>query len=362
MEMADWYFHIQLWNTAGTFYIVSVSMLTERCIRWWGFEEILSEFYMRYYNTMPWISPFVIAALVLRMIFPHWMQSTTLRLVWWDRWPYRRLPSAGQWYLQFSDPLRQACGDEEIHWESSYGRHLPFVFLVVRILQYEWGYGMGVTVCHTKFGKQITVFTEACSVLGLTVVGSLVATVVKLSTVCSLKRRCRHEGSGADWRCYAGTLPVAAVGIIYYFMKVKKVKWPGWFCSSSASMIGAATGIFTAILKEGLILKAATQSRSISHPNAVHLCGYVGEARKYTAKDSWSSPCGFLCCWKLTVSDYSYRIDVITLGGEKAAVIKDKIQKYHNWKWSYHYQCNSCPFRRKRLDDMICTQCPGAHR
>ena len=41
-----------------------------------------------------------------------------------------------------------------------------FVFLVVRILQYEWGYGMGVNVI-TKFGKQITVFTEACSVLGL---------------------------------------------------------------------------------------------------------------------------------------------------------------------------------------------------
>ena len=55
-----------------------------------------------------------------------------------------------------------------------------------RQLQYEWGYGMGVNVI-TKFGKQITVFTEACSVLGLTVVGSLVATVVKLSTGLQFK-------------------------------------------------------------------------------------------------------------------------------------------------------------------------------
>ena len=40
---------------------------------------------------------------------------------------------------------------------------------------------MGINVV-TKLGKQITVFTEACSVLGLTVVGSLISSVVKLQT------------------------------------------------------------------------------------------------------------------------------------------------------------------------------------
>ena len=122
-----------------------------------------------------------------------------------------------------------------------------FVFLVVRILQYEWGYGMGVNVI-TKFGKQITVFTEACSVLGLTVVGSLVATVVKLSTGLQFKNgdvvmKVQELIDGV----MPALLPVAAVGIIYYFMKVKKVKmtWMILFIIV-ASMIGAATGIFTA--------------------------------------------------------------------------------------------------------------------
>ena len=122
-----------------------------------------------------------------------------------------------------------------------------FVFLVVRILQYEWGYGMGVNVI-TKFGKQITVFTEACSVLGLTVVGSLVATVVKLSTGLQFKN---GDVVMKVQELIDGVMPallqVAAVGIIYYFMKVKKVKmtWMILFIIV-ASMIGAATGIFTA--------------------------------------------------------------------------------------------------------------------
>ena len=89
-----------------------------------------------------------------------------------------------------------------------------FVFLVVRILQYEWGYGMGVNVI-TKFGKQISVFTEACSVLGLTVVGSLVATVVKLSTGLQFKNgdvvmKVQELIDGV----MPALLPVAAVGII----------------------------------------------------------------------------------------------------------------------------------------------------
>ena len=58
---------------------------------------------------------------------------------------------------------------------------LTFAFLAVRILEVEWGYNMGINVV-TKLGKQITVFTEACSVLGLTVVGSLISSVVKLQT------------------------------------------------------------------------------------------------------------------------------------------------------------------------------------
>lgn len=206
--------------------------------------------YMRYYNTMPWISPFVIgAALGIE-----------------DEGGISSLDAVNDFKVGLMGPLA-GIGDT-IGWAmiptifgsiaASMGMEgnplgiflwaaFTFVFLVVRILQYEWGYGMGVNVI-TKFGKQITVFTEACSVLGLTVVGSLVATVVKLSTGLQFKNgdvvmKVQELIDGV----IPALLPVAAVGIIYYFMKVKKVKmtWMILFIIV-ASMIGAATGIFTA--------------------------------------------------------------------------------------------------------------------
>ena len=197
--------------------------------------------YMRYYNTMPWISPFVIgAALGIE-----------------DEGGISSLDAVNDFKVGLMGPLA-GIGDT-IGWAmiptifgsiaASMGMEgnplgiflwaaFTFVFLVVRILQYEWGYGMGVNVI-TKFGKQITVFTE---------VGSLVATVVKLSTGLQFKNgdvvmKVQELIDGV----MPALLPVAAVGIIYYFMKVKKVKmtWMILFIIV-ASMIGAATGIFTA--------------------------------------------------------------------------------------------------------------------
>ena len=59
-----------------------------------------------------------------------------------------------------------------------------------------------------------------------------------------------------------------------------------------------------------------------------HLCGYVGEARKYTAKGIHDHPLAVSLLLEIDgVRLLFISIDVITLGGEKAAVIKDKIQK-----------------------------------
>ena len=205
---------------------------------------------MRYYNTMPWISPFVLgAALGIE-----------------DEGGIESLDAVNDFKVGLMGPLA-GIGDT-IGWAmiptifgsiaASMGMQgnplgiflwaiFTFAFLAVRILQYEWGYNMGVNVI-TKFGKQITVFTEACSVLGLTVVGSLVATVVKLDTGLKFKNgdvvmKVQELLDGV----MPALLPVAAVGIIYYFMKVKKVKmtWMILFIII-ASMIGAATGIFKA--------------------------------------------------------------------------------------------------------------------
>ena len=122
-----------------------------------------------------------------------------------------------------------------------------FAFLAVRILEVEWGYNMGINVV-TKLGKQITVFTEACSVLGLTVVGSLISSVVKLQTGIiytngDVTMKVQELLDGV----MPSLLPVAAVALIYYFMNKKKVKMTYMILIIIIlSWIGAACGIFTA--------------------------------------------------------------------------------------------------------------------
>ena len=122
-----------------------------------------------------------------------------------------------------------------------------FAFLAVRILEVEWGYNMGINVV-TKLGKQITVFTEACSVLGLTVVGSLISSVVKLQTGIiytngDVTMKVQELLDGV----MPSLLPVAAVALIYYFMNKKKVKMTHMILIIIIlSWIGAACGIFTA--------------------------------------------------------------------------------------------------------------------
>lgn len=75
-------------------------------------------------------------------------------------------------------------------------------------------------------------------------------------------------------------------------------------------------------------MKAATCVADITPKCAVHLCGYVGEARKYTAKGIHVHPLAVSLLLEIDgVRLLFISIDVITLGGEKAAVIKDKIQK-----------------------------------
>lgn len=80
-------------------------------------------------------------------------------------------------------------------------------------------------------------------------------------------------------------------------------------------------------------MKAATCVADITPKCAVHLCGYVGEARKYTAKGIHDHPLAVSLLLEIDgVRLLFISIDVITLGGEKAAVIKDKIQKYSQLK------------------------------
>ena len=205
---------------------------------------------MRYYNTMPWISPFVMgAALGIE-----------------DDGGVESLEAVNNFKIGIMGPLA-GIGDT-IGWAmiptifgsiaASMGMQgnplgiflwaaFTFAFLAFRILEVEWGYNMGINVV-TKLGKQITVFTEACSVLGLTVVGSLISSVVKLQTGITytngdVTMKVQELLDGV----MPSLLPVAAVALIYYFMNKKKVKMTHMILIIIIlSWIGAACGIFTA--------------------------------------------------------------------------------------------------------------------
>lgn len=120
------------------------------------------------------------------------------------------------------------------------------IFWVIRLKLVEIGYFQGVRFI-TQFGEKINVFTEAASILGLTVVGCLIPSVVKL--VCGLNfasgdviLSVQDQIDGV----MPALLPVAAVGIMYYLVKVKKVKMNHIILGTLVvSMIGAALGIFT---------------------------------------------------------------------------------------------------------------------
>lgn len=120
-------------------------------------------------------------------------------------------------------------------------------FLAVRILQVEWGYNMGINVV-TKLGQKITVFTEACSVLGLTVVGALIASVVNLKTGLSFTNGdVTMNVQDLIDGVMPKLLPVVAVALIYFFMSKKQVKMTKMILIIIIlSWVGAATGIFTA--------------------------------------------------------------------------------------------------------------------
>jgi len=75
-------------------------------------------------------------------------------------------------------------------------------------------------------------------------------------------------------------------------------------------------------------LRAATCVADITPKCAVHLCGYVGEARKHTAKGVHDSPLAVSLLLEIdTVTLLFISIDVVTLGGEKAAAIKKQIKE-----------------------------------
>ncbi len=127
-----------------------------------------------------------------------------------------------------------------------------FLWIAVELALFIWklsffnyGYKFGVHVL-TQFGEKINIFTEAASILGLTVVGALIPTVVTLQTGLTF-----HFGSvkmavqsGILDKIFPALLPILATWIVYKLIKKKANMTLIILGIIVVAMIGAATGIF----------------------------------------------------------------------------------------------------------------------
>ncbi|MSS77828.1 PTS system mannose/fructose/sorbose family transporter subunit IID [Anaerococcus sp. AGMB00486] len=102
-------------------------------------------------------------------------------------------------------------------------------FLVLmRLKFYKLGYNSGTRLV-TDLSKKLNVFTDAASVMGLSVVGSLIATAIKVYTSVEFKfgdvtMNLQEQIFDA---VLPSLLPVLLVGLVYWLMEKKKIGFLG---------------------------------------------------------------------------------------------------------------------------------------
>lgn len=100
---------------------------------------------------------------------------------------------------------------------------LNLTLIGLRLKLFKIGYNSGVRLI-TDLSTHLTAITEGASVMGLTVVGSLIATVIKLKTPLSFKfgEVVLDLQSGIFDKILPALLPVALTAIVYYLMEKRK--------------------------------------------------------------------------------------------------------------------------------------------
>ena len=97
------------------------------------------------------------------------------------------------------------------------------IFLI-RIRFFRMGYDAGQKII-TKFGKELNIFTEACSVLGLTVVGALIPSVISVKTpITFTSGEITTELQATLNSIMPGMIPILLTAISYFLLNKKKVK------------------------------------------------------------------------------------------------------------------------------------------
>lgn len=120
------------------------------------------------------------------------------------------------------------------------------LFAVKRPLFYG-GYNSGIAIVE-RFGDQLSRLTDAASVLGITVVGSLIPTVIKIQTGLQMKtgKVVTHVQADMLDKIMPALLPILATFIIYKLLDSKK--WTPTKCIFlviAFSLICAFFGILT---------------------------------------------------------------------------------------------------------------------
>lgn len=100
---------------------------------------------------------------------------------------------------------------------------LNLTLILLRLKLFDIGYNSGVRLI-TDLSHQLTSITEAASVMGLTVVGSLIATVVRIKTPLSFKfgEVVLNLQEGIIDKILPAMLPVTLTLVVYWLMEKRK--------------------------------------------------------------------------------------------------------------------------------------------
>lgn len=100
---------------------------------------------------------------------------------------------------------------------------LVLIIFFFRIRGFEFGYKQGVKIV-TEYGDKINYLTEAASVLGLSVVGALIASVVEVTTPIEFTfGEVTMEIQPMLNDVLPSLIPLSIVGISYYLLSKKKI-------------------------------------------------------------------------------------------------------------------------------------------
>ena len=122
---------------------------------------------------------------------------------------------------------------------------LNLLLVLFRIKLYELGYKSGVRLI-TDLSSQLQLFTESASIIGLTVVGSMIATSIKVFTPLEFVFKEVKIGVQTEIldKMLPGLLSIILTGIVYWLMEKKKLGFlPMIFLLLMLALLGSYFGI-----------------------------------------------------------------------------------------------------------------------